>query len=43
MSSKDSKIDDEIDSNLTAILGVEVVSYSEKYVDGKQQHFIILN
>ena len=39
MSSKDSKIDDEIDSNLTAILGVEVVSYSEKYVDGKTATF----
>ena len=39
MSSKESKIDDEIDSNLTAILGIEVVSYAEKYVDGKTATF----
>ena len=31
MSSITSKIDDEIDSNLTAILEVEVMSYSKKY------------
>ena len=39
MSSKSSKIDDEIDSNLTAILGVEVISYREKYIDGKTATF----
>ena len=39
MSSKSSKIDDEIDSNLTAILGVEVLSYGEKYIDGKTATF----
>ena len=42
MSSKNSKIDDEIDSNLTAILGIEVKSYSEKYVDGKTATFYLV-
>ena len=39
MSSKSSKINDDFDSNLTAILGVEVKSYSEKYVDSKTATF----
>ena len=41
-SSKDTKIDDQIDSNLTAILGIQVLSYSEKYVDGKTATFYLL-
>ena len=42
MTSKNSKIDDEIDSNLTAILGIEVQSYSEKYVAGKTATFYLV-
>ena len=37
--SKSSKIEDEIDSNLTAILGITVLSYHEKYVDKKTVTF----
>lgn len=33
MSSKEKAIDDQIDSNLTAILGIAVLSYSERYID----------
>ena len=40
--SKSSKIDEEIDSNLTAILGVEVKSYSEKYIEGKTATFYLV-
>ena len=40
--SKASKIDDQIDSNLTAILGVEVLSYSEKYVEAKTATFYLV-
>ena len=40
--SKASKIDDQIDSNLTAILGIEVLSYSEKYVDAKTATFYLV-
>ena len=40
--SKDTTIDDQIDSNLTAILGIQVLSYSEKYVDGKTATFYLL-
>ena len=42
MTSKNSKIDDEIDSNLTAILGIEVQSYSEKYVAGKTATYYLV-
>ena len=40
MSSKESKeqlIDDQIDSNLTAIIGISVLDYTEKYVDKKDK------
>ena len=37
--SKSSKIDDEIDSNLTAILSISVLSYHEKYVEAKTATF----
>ena len=40
--SKSSKIEEEIDSNLTAILGVEVQSYSEKYIEGKTATFYLI-
>ena len=39
MSSKISSIDDQIDSNLTAILGISVLSYLEKYIDKKTVTF----
>jgi len=42
MSSKESKeqlIDDQIDSNLTAIIGISVLDYTEKYVDKKTATF----
>ena len=39
MTSKINSIDEQIDSNLTAILGISVVSYSEKYVDKKSATF----
>ena len=42
MSSKESKeklIDDQIDSNLTAVIGITVLSYSEKQVDKKSVIF----
>ena len=42
MSSKSSLIDDQIDSNLTAILGISVLSYSEKYVDKKTATFYLV-
>ena len=38
-SSKSSEIDEQIISNLTAILSVEVLSYSEKYVEAKTVTF----
>ena len=38
MTSKE-KIDDLIDSNLTQILGISVLSYSERYVDKKTATF----
>ena len=37
--SKNKKEEEINDSNLTAILGVTVQSYSEKYVDGKTATF----
>ena len=37
-----SKNDDDIDSNLTAILGIELKSYSEKYVEGKTATFYLI-
>ena len=39
MSSKVQSIEEQIDSNLTAILGISVLSYSEKYVDKKTATF----
>ena len=42
MSSKAAKINEQIDSNLTAILGVEVKSYSEKYIEGKTATFYLV-
>ena len=39
MTSNVNSIDDQIDSNLTAILGISVLSYSEKYVDKKTATF----
>ena len=42
MSSKDQSIEEQIDSNLTAILGISVLSYLEKYVDGKTATFYII-
>ena len=39
MSSKEQLIDDQIDSNLTAILGIAVLSYAERYVDKKTATF----
>ena len=39
MSSKENAIDDQIDSNLTAILGISVLSYSERYIDKKTATF----
>ena len=39
MSSKEKAIDDQIDSNLTAILGIAVLSYSERYIDKKTATF----
>ena len=38
-SSKSSEIDEQIISNLTAIISVEVLSYSEKYVEAKTVTF----
>ena len=38
MSSK-TNIDDQIDSNLTSIIGISVLSYSERYVDSKTATF----
>ena len=40
--SKSIKTDDEIDSNLTAILGVTVQSFSEKYIQGKTATFYLV-
>ena len=40
--SKKSEIDDQIDSNLTAILGISVLSYSEKYVESKTATFYLV-
>ena len=42
MSSKAAKIEEQIDSNLTAILGIEVKSYSEKYIDSKTATFYLV-
>ena len=42
MSTKTSNIDDQIDSNLTAILGISVLSYSEKYIESKTVTFYII-
>ena len=39
MSSKEKAIDEQIDSNLTAILGIKVLSYAERYVDKKTATF----
>ena len=39
MSSKANAIDDQIDSNLTSILGIAVLSYSERYIDKKTATF----
>ena len=41
MSSKE-KIDEQIVSNLTAILGIEVKSYSEKYIESKTATFYLV-
>ena len=40
--SKTIKEEEEIDSNLTAILGVTVQSYSEKYIEGKTATFYLI-
>ena len=40
--SKNKKEEEQIDSNLTSILGVTVQSYSEKYVDGKTATFYLV-
>ena len=40
--SKTSDTEDEIDSNLTAILGITVQSYAEKYVEGKTATFYLV-
>ena len=42
MSSKAAKIEEQIDSNLTAILGIEVKSYSEKYIESKTATFYLV-
>ena len=40
--SKSSQIDEQIDSNLTAILGIIVLSYSEKYIESKTATFYLV-
>ena len=40
--SKSQKAEEEIDSNLTAILGVTVQSFSEKYTEGKTATFYLV-
>ena len=40
--SKSSEIDEQIDSNLTAILGIIVLSYSEKYIESKTATFYLV-
>ena len=40
--SKANDTEDEIDSNLTAILGITVQSYAEKYVEGKTATFYLV-
>ena len=40
--SKSKKTEEEIDSNLTAILGVTVQSFSEKYIQGKTATFYLV-
>ena len=40
--SKGIQSEEEIDSNLTAILGITVQSYSEKYIDGKTATFYLV-
>ena len=42
MTSKITSIDEQIDSNLTAILGITVLSYKEKYVQGKTATFYVV-
>ena len=42
MSKKSSEIDEQLDSNLTAILGISVLSYSEKYVESKTATFYLI-
>ena len=43
MSKKEkNEIDDQIDSNMTAILGISVVSYSEKYIESKTATFYLI-
>ena len=42
MSAKDKSIEEQIDSNLTAILGISVLSYLEKYVDAKTATFYVI-
>ena len=42
MSSTSSTINDQIDSNLTAILGISVLSYTDKYVEGKTATFYLV-
>ena len=37
-----SKEDEDLDSNLTAILSISVLSYSEKYIEGKTATFYLL-
>ena len=39
MSTKQTSIEDQIDANLTAIIGITVLSYVEKYVDAKTATF----
>jgi hypothetical protein len=42
MSKKSSEIDEQLDSNLTANLGISVLSYSEKYVESKKATFYLI-
>ena len=42
MTSKITSIDEQIDSNLTAILGITVLSYKEKYIQGKTATFYVV-
>jgi hypothetical protein len=40
--SKTKNVEEDIDSNLTAILGITVQSYSEKYIEGKTATFYLV-